>query len=132
MKYETFEQVHAGLDELVRAMIEKSVLSPVADFTISSGSEQAIWLRSPDNLIGEYGYAVFRADTATEMFAKAKAHISALPDPENVVLNNYVKDLAKVVDKGRKDGVPDEYTDPVSLTIKAVYENLLPAPKGGE
>lgn len=131
--FETIAELDAALAELIPLMEAKGVVTPSAKaerVTIGRHNATLGSHRAQGHVFGEYGNVFFHADTLKGAIAKAREHIAALPTPETTALHKYMRNLGKVVDQGRKDGIPDEYTQPVSLTIKAMSDNLLAAPEG--
>lgn len=126
--YTTIAELQAAIDALVPLMAEKGVIKPRAEYRIVSQSGGEIWLRCADEgtQVGSFNAHIISAKGGIRKTVDAaRAYIAVLPDPETAALHRYMNDLGKVVDQGRKDGIPDEYTQPVSLTIKAMSENLL-------
>jgi len=134
--YESFAEAVADIETLPPLMIEKGIVRPSASIRFYTGEKSPqVWLgfsTKEGHQMGTFGADIYRGKTLREAFAKAKAAILAIPERDVAILQDYVRDLAKVVDKGRKNGVPDEYTAPVSLTIKSAYDNLLCKPREDE
>ena len=114
-------------------MSEKGFVTPSCNFTVRSGSPKYqvdLWVKDGEGpQIGSMGIAdyleTFTAETPEDVFAAAMKRVADQPDPETAALHSYMRKLGKVADQGRAAGVPDEYINPVSLTIKAMSENLL-------
>lgn len=130
---ETFniKEVHEKLDALVALMSDKGCVLATADLSIESGEGIRVWLRSSFTgpQVGDNGYFCLTGDTVGEALAGAKAHIRAMPNPEDAALQRHVKRLSDVADKARADNIPDEYIAPIPKIIKAISDNLLEAPE---
>ena len=131
----TIAEIQKARAEIITAMIDKGFVTPDCRFTINDTYMLILQCHhktgprlNQHNDIS-YNYMEYvHADTPQKAFKSAHAHILAIPDPETAAIQKYVNGLADAVDQGRADGIPSEYTDPVSVTIKAVYASLLPAP----
>ena len=129
----TLQDIHNKCEEVVKAMSEKGFVTPSCNFSIKSGSpiyQVDLWVKDGEGpQIGSMGIAdyleTFTAETPEDVFADAMARVSRQPDPETAALHDYMRKLGKVADQGRAAGIPDEYVIPVSLTIKAMTDNLL-------
>ncbi|KQI67021.1 hypothetical protein AN189_17500 [Loktanella sp. 3ANDIMAR09] len=127
----TLAEIQVEIDKLPDLMSAKGCVTPSAEFALVSGARARLMLKNRSSegaQVGSYGMDIFAGDTPREIIESAIAHIAAMPDPETAATQRFVKKMADAVDQARKDGVPDEYTAPVSAHIKVVYENLLPAP----
>ena len=76
-----------------------------------------------------YSLPTAKGDTPDAALDDADRIIAALPDPETAKLQAYMASVAACVDKGKSDNIPDEYVTPLRMTIAAMTENLLEAPK---
>jgi hypothetical protein len=130
----TLEEIQAALDALPGAMAAKGCIEPEAEYSLKSQAASTLWLKASDKgaSIGPFGLEIFRRQTPTECFVAALAHIAAMPEPQTAALHRHMARLGEAVDLARADGIPDEYVNPVSLTIKAMSDNLLAAPQAAE
>jgi hypothetical protein len=75
---------------------------------------------------GSDNYLFIRADTPAEMFAKARAHIAALPGPDEADRRKFLSKVSDAAEHGRKIGLDHEtYIAPLRGVAQAVSENLL-------
>lgn len=118
MTYEEFIAHGTKLaDYLANALVEKGIVDPCCEIDIHSGSISSWYMRG-QNLTG-----VFPAD-----FDAACAFIAALPDEKTRALQQHMKRVIDCIDKGRADGISDEYIAPLAAVKEALSGNLLPAP----
>ena len=129
----TLKEVYTMLAELESLMVDKGFIKPTVQLYSFGSTGGSLWVHSTGGASfsdGEKHIHIY-GKTFTECYNKTKEELSKVLDPHEAALQRYINDLATVVDKGRADGVPDEYTQPVSLTIKAMSDNLLIAPVTG-
>ena len=70
-----------------------------------------------------------KGDTPEAALDNADRIIAALPNPENAKMQAHMARVADCVDKAKADNIADEYVTPLRMTIAAMTENLLEAPK---
>ena len=131
--YTTIAEALAAIQSLVPLMVEKGVVMPSSEVHLGA-LDQVVWLNygakgaqvNPDR---RTQYVTFRGDTIREAVDEARTAIMALPSPEKAAIARFQSKIAKAVDEGRDDGIPDEYTAPVSAVVHTIHENLLEGPK---
>jgi hypothetical protein len=64
-------------------------------------------------------------DTLEAKTDAADVFIAAMPTPEENRRNEFMAQLAKVIDLGRENGIDIEYLNPLSATMKRLSENAL-------
>ncbi len=127
---ESLNEMQKLLDELPPLMSEKGVVNPVADLDLISQQKCLLWLKSSVSKgvpTGSSGLKRIEGDTFTDLIAKARVHIAALPDPGKSVFNRHMARVAKVIDDGRDDGIADEFIEPLTVVVAAMSKNLLAA-----
>lgn len=125
---DTIDEMNSAISAIVPLLIAKGVINAAAELHIRANETPQIWLRGSDSQgvqFGSYGAHIVNGDTVSICFQQAMDFISEMQDPETAALHRYMQKLGDVVDQGRKYGIPDEYVDPVSLTVKAMSDNLL-------
>jgi hypothetical protein len=130
--YTTIAEALEAIQSLVPLMVEKGMVTPEVRYTHNDSDRADVWLRFSSKRgtqIGEHGFSVHHADTIREAVDKARAAIMALKDPEIEAIARYQRNIATAVDEGRADGIPEEYTKPVSAVIHTIHENLLEVAK---
>jgi hypothetical protein len=130
--YTTIAEALEAIQSLVPLMVEKGIVRPEARYTHLDSGRAEIWLRfdsSKGTQISDCGYEVYYCDTIREAVDLARAAIMALKDPEIEAIARYQRKIATAVDEGRADGIPEEYTNPVSAVIHTIHENLLTVAK---
>lgn len=70
-----------------------------------------------------------KGDTPDSALDDADRIIAALAALENAKMQAHLERVAACVDKANADNIPDEYVTPLRMTIAAMTENLLEAPK---
>ena len=76
-----------------------------------------------------YSLGCASGETTDDALDAADAIIAALPSRENRAMHDHIKRVADCVEKARADNIPDEYVTPLSVTVKAMTDNLLEGPK---
>jgi hypothetical protein len=130
--YTTIAEALEAIQSLVPLMVEKGVVSPSAELRLSDCECAEVWLRfskSKGAQLDDYGSAYYYDDTIRKCVDKARDAIMALKDPEIEAIARYQRKIATAVDEGRADGIPEEYTNPVSAVIHTIHENLLEVAK---
>ena len=130
--YTTIAEALEAIQSLVPLMVEKGIVTPRTSFEINDSLRVYVKLSFDQNKgpqLGSYGSAWIYADTIREAVAKARAAIMALKDPEIEAIARYQRKIATAVDEGRADGIPEEYTNPVSAVVHTIHENLLEVTK---
>jgi hypothetical protein len=130
--YTTIAEALEAIQSLVPLMVEKGVVTPEARYTHHDIGQADVWLRFSSKKgaqITEDGYAVYHSGTIREAVGQARAAIMALKDPEIEAIARYQRKIATAVDEGRADGIPEEYTNPVSAVVHTIHENLLEVAK---
>lgn len=133
----TLEEIQTELDALAAAMTDRGVVRPKAEFDIIAGESQRIMLNCAPGegllINGDNYYIFIRADTPAEMFAKAREHIAALPDLDEVERREFLSKVSDAAEHGRKIGLDhDTYIAPLRGVAQAVSENLLTHDKAAE
>lgn len=130
----TLEEIQAALDALPGAMAAKGCITPSAEYHVASQKPGWLLLRFSEKgaTLGTHGLQFYLRKTPAECFAAALDAIAAMPEPQTAALHRHMARLGEAVDLARADGIPDEYVNPVSLTIKAMSDNLLAAPQAAE
>ena len=130
--YTTIAEALEAIQSLVPLMVEKGVVRPKSEFDVFDTGRARIWLMFDSEKgakLGNRGYAAYHAETIREAVKEARAAIMALKDPEIEAIVRYQRKIATAVDEGRADGIPEEYTNPVSAVIHTIHENLLEVTK---
>ena len=70
-----------------------------------------------------------KGDTPEAALDDADRIIAALPDIGTAKLHNHMARVADCIDKAHADGIADEYVTPLRVTVQAMSDNLLAAPK---
>ena len=103
---QTWFQLQDELSELPPLMAEKGCGQPKAELIISSEAGYRVNLRNyGGSPIGTYDMEIFSGDVPEKLLTRARNHILALPSKENLVLQKYLKTIAKAVDVGRDDDI---------------------------
>ena len=130
--YTTIAEALEAIQSLVPLMVEKGVVLPQSQLDVFDTGRVRVWLRfdsSRGHQIGGREYQTYHAKTIREAIDLARAAIMALKDPEIEAIARYQRKIATAVDEGRADGIPEEYTNPVSAVIHTIHENLLEVAK---
>ena len=125
----TIEEIQTALAELVAAMVEKGIPTPLADLTIKPDGERhyvflggAIGWRGFD---GSGSTVLSHGNTVEEAFCKARNAIAALPSLEEAVTREYLSRVASAIDYAHDNSIADEYVQPLRGVTCAMTENLL-------
>jgi len=130
--YTTIAEALEAIQSLVPLMVEKGMVTPSTYVRFSDSYRAEVWICSNSRSgtqLGSCGTEIVNAKTIREAVDKARAAIMALKDPEIEAIARYQRKIATAVDEGRADGIPEEYTNPVSAVIHTIHENLLEVTK---
>ena len=116
----TYDEIKANLSDTIKAMTDKGLVSPSAEFSIGGDIEDSLWLRSKS--INNYGFKAFRGEYK---FERAFSYINEFETPEMIAAREYMKKVAIAVDFGKDNGIDDKYLDPLRGVNVAMSENLL-------
>jgi hypothetical protein len=126
----TIEEIQARLDAMAVAMGDKGVRTPESTMMLDSGDAccPALMLRKADpeydfNIRSTFMHA--SGDTLAEKLDSADAFIAAMPTPEENRRNEFMAQLAKVIDLGRENGIDTAYLSPLYATMKRLSKNAL-------
>ena len=123
----TITEINTRLSALVVAMLAKGVEQPRAQMTLECDARPncILWSSSESkSLEGKYLKILWGADEAAAL-ASADAYVAAMPDPATAKLTAHMRRVADCIDKGREDGIDDEYIAPLVVVKQAMTENLL-------
>ena len=82
-----------------------------------------------DNSASNDALGIAKGDTPEAALDDADRIIAALPDISTAKLRNHMARVAACIDKAHADGIADEYVTPLRVTVQAMSDNLLAAPK---
>lgn len=122
----TITEIQARCDAMARAMSDKGVENPNAEFCIKSNTETVIWLHGTD--IGGKRSPLRRFCSA-DQWHEAAAFIAALPDPSTEGQRRFTRALADAVDIATEYALDDSLVAPVKAAIAEVNAALLEGPK---
>jgi hypothetical protein len=129
----TPQQIADRLTAIHSALVEKigaqPWVAPSLEVRPSGACHIAIY-----GILKEHGASALAhldAPTFEEVLDKADAFVASLPSPEEAGIRRYMEQVAKTIDVGREENIPDEYVVPFREVQKAMTDNLLPAPKAG-
>ena len=124
----TYEEIKTRLGLIVKAMMDKNIKTPDAQFSVRTNAGPSIYITCGDKAFDGDNYKFIFADAPEDALSKADALIASMVSGEEKVLRTYLGKLADAVDYGHENGIAAEYVDPVRITQKAMTENLLSPP----
>lgn len=129
----TPQEIADRLTAVHTALVEKTVEQPFVPLTlkVDGNGRCTIGLYRSYNG-GDYSLGTASSDTFSGAFDCANAIVAALPSPKEAGIRRYMAQVAKTVEVGRDEGIPDEYVVPFRAVLTAMTENLLPAPEATE
>jgi hypothetical protein len=111
-------------------MVEKGLASPRVDVWVSDRFTVHLdW--SPVTPIDGKSFKFFSGSPIFAVVKAAQDWVDALPSPEEAGIRRYMEQVAKTIEVGREENIPDQYVVPFREVQKAMTDNLLPAPKAG-
>lgn len=122
------KEIQTALTEMEAAMVEKGIKTPAAEMQIRANQKC--------NIHGGCGYSggapfdgdnyfIEFGDTPADAIAKAFAYIAAMPSPDEAGVQEYMRDVAKAIDTGKRHNIADEYVAPLRVVKAAMTDNLL-------
>jgi len=129
--YTTTAEALDAIQSLVPLMVEKGIVTPSTKMERKDYGKWVLWCHGSNakDQFGGFGCLHFTGESLEALVSEARVHIMALPSPEKAAIARFQSKIAKAVDEGRDDGIPDEYTAPVSAVVHTIHENLLEGPK---
>lgn len=127
-----FKQIYEANAAVIVAMQDLGFVTPECMLDIRGPDSFTVTLRCSWNKGPRLNNGLLQCHigkTAGEAYRKALKKLADMPDPKTVAMNAHMKRIAECVDKGRADGIPDEYIDPLCVVTKSMSDNLLAAPK---
>lgn len=123
------EDIQARVNAMTAAMVAKGLRAPDANYAIKSESDPSIVL-SHGKLIGasaEYDrdYHFFTGATAGVVLDMAVTFIAGLPDAAERHRADFMAQLGKTIELGRRGGIEVDYVNPLVETMKRLSENAL-------
>ena len=119
-------EIQKEIDALVPLMVDKGLRNPRVTFDFVSGAIlPSMWLMHdiPGQISG--GWHSIRGDDIPEIFANAREFIADLPDPEEARKQEFITQLAALIDLGRENGIDLAFVNPLQETMKRLAENAL-------
>jgi len=117
-------EIQTELNKLVVLMIDKGLVSPDADITVTANRKPYLCLINANNVF-EGSKAMFIHGGIQEMLGKALEVINNLPSPEEAVTREYLSKVADAVDYATENSIADEYVNPLRGVSCAMTDNLL-------
>jgi hypothetical protein len=124
----TIEDIHAALDGIAAAMIDKGIVNPLPEIEFKQGGRIDGWLHA-SSLMGGERCVQFNGHSATTILAEMLDHVVALKSKEEEAVMAWQKDVAKVIDDGHDLNLPDNVMAPLRASSQAMTENLLEVAK---
>jgi hypothetical protein len=123
----TVKEINARLSALVVAMMAKGVTIPDAECQFNANVRARVWLWARGGHKPFNGSCVknFTNDDVAFALDTADKFVSSLPDLKIIKLTAHMNRVADCIDKGRADGIDDEYIAPLAAVKQAMSENLL-------
>lgn len=115
-------QIQAALDE-----IEPMVREKIADLHQSSGVQVHFQSHSEPCIFASLKGDCFliRGSTVFEAFQKAHEALNAMPPIEEQHRKTFMKDMAKLIEKGREIGIDAAFVNPLEVLMKELSENVI-------
>ncbi|SCB30569.1 hypothetical protein [Rhizobium lusitanum] len=126
------KEIQKRLDQLMKAMIDKGLKQPCAQFDAESGNiEFRVYLRWQDpTKLGKDRYSdglfkFIKNDDPGKAFEEADEFVAAMPSGDEARLHQFMGALATVIDLGKDNGIEVEFMNPLQATMKKLSENIL-------
>lgn len=117
--------IQEKIDDLARAMLAKGLRNPSAMFWIEAHVAPRVYMHWGIHGQGDDRSEVVRDPDIGQAIADAFALIASLPSPEEAKRQQFMTDLAKLIDTGRENGIEIEFINPLTETMKRLSENAL-------
>ena len=125
----TIETIKRDMDALAVMLADKGFALPEARISISSGDahEGRLWLLAKGEKYQHINEVLYSAkcDTYDAQLADVRAWIDAQPDANKRHLHEFMGALGKLIDKGRDLGIPVDFVNPLTDTMKRLSENVI-------
>lgn len=120
------EEIQKEIDALVPLMVDKGLRNPRATFEFHSGTSlPVVWLMSDTKNKAGNDWHRMVGDDIPDILANAREFISELPDPEEAKRQEFINQLAALIDLGRENGIDLAFVNPLQETMKRLAENAL-------
>lgn len=129
----TPKQIAERLTELQGLLVDKIEEQPFTDMSIfigQNGLAQITIARAYRK--DDYELGTVTGGTFEEVLAKAQKFIHDIPSLETRNLQAYQRDVAKLIDTGRKNGIPDKYVNLLADIMKDLSENIITDQTGAD
>lgn len=126
----TGDEIQTRCNELSAAMVAKGLVQPTAMLWIESHMDPKVslhWedMKKPKGVYRTVGHYFRNGDITRMLFAEADAFVAALPDAEEIKLQDFMSALGNVIDMGRANGIDVAFVNPLVETMKRLSENAL-------
>lgn len=124
----TIAEIYEGINPLPAMLSAKGKVKPNVDFHVEANVGIRItmsWVKPYVTTEWDRNYEVFFGNDFAEALDKARKYINALPSAEQAKLNNFMRQLGKVIDHGKEDGIEVEFLNPLLDTMKRLSENII-------
>ena len=118
-------EIQKEIDALVPLMVEKGWRQPEAQVWFQSDRSPRVFLqRSLPDYRADMQF-IETGETLADTIANAREFISELPDPEEARKQEFITQLAALIDLGRENGIDLAFVNPLQETMKRLAENAL-------
>ncbi len=132
----TIEDLKAAVDPIPAMMSAKGLREPCAEITMQVHGEFYLYIRwKEENPITglDTQSKFFFGDAADKVIVGAIDYINALPSAHETKLSQFMKQLGRVIDAGRDNGINVDFLNPLTDTMKRLSENIITyQPKAGD
>lgn len=121
----TLNELQNAIDAMTPLLVEKGWKQPEATLSIEANRAPRVYLsRTMADYQRDYQF-IAPGDTMEETLDNAREFIADLPDPEEAKRQEFITQLAALIDLGRENGIDLAFVNPLQETMKRLAENAL-------
>lgn len=121
----TLNELQNAIDAMTPLLVEKGWKQPEATLSIEANRVPRVYLsRTMADYQRDYQF-IAPGDTMEETLDNAREFIADLPDPEEARKQEFITQLAALIDLGRENGIDLAFVNPLQETMKRLAENAL-------
>lgn len=118
----TEQEIHDEMVRLINTMTAKGLEHAGGQYTVRLHSEGQLFLHCGSTSKGDNQGKFFTGDTK---FMVAHEWVADLKSGDDLKLECFIKDLGRLIDKGREAGIEVAFVNPLTELMKSLSSNIL-------